>query len=155
MKYREILKDKRMDEQTVEKFIDALDDYLEDKEDFKLAVALLINDDHLCEYSAKYKMRKLCPKVLMDEEGIIISVKDMCEYMTIRGITPEISHRVISSAYDEMKILAREKGVSLPELKVNMWDTYYELAKVFVVHWYSVQGCMNKAAIIACEHLIH
>ena len=154
MRYREILKDKKMSDKSVERFIDALDDYLEDNEEFKFEVAMIANEDHLCEYSAKYKIKKLSPKVLMNSEGAIVNVKDMCEYLTMRGITPELSHKAVSSAYDELRILAREKGISLPELKANMWDTYYTIAKAFSVHWYTVQGNMEKAAKVACEHLL-
>lgn len=154
MKYREILKDKKMSDKSVERFIEALDEYLEDNEEFKFEVAMIVNEDHLCEYSAKYKIRKLVPHVLMDSEGVIVNVKDMCEYLTMRGITPEISHRAVCSAYDEMRISAREKGITLPELKVNMWDTYFAMARAFAIHWCTIQGNMEKASKIACEHLL-
>lgn len=154
MTFREILKDKKMDDHSVEHFIDAMDDYLEDHEDFKMAVSLIVNDGHLCEYSAKHKILELHPVVLLDGEGTPLSVKDMCEYLTLRGITPDISHKAVSSAYDELRIMAREKGASLAELKANKWDAFYAMAKVFACHWFSVKGDMSKAAALACEHLL-
>ena len=154
MNYRDIFKDKKMSDYQGEMIIEALEEWADENEELKVAMAIAANDDHLCEYSARHKIKKLKPLMYIDGDKKPIAAKDMCEYMAIRGVTPEIAHKHIQSSYNTAKIKAREMGMNLPELRANMWDAWYAMAKALCYHWCSACGDMEKASMLALEHIM-
>ena len=79
----------------------------------------------------------------------------MHDYMVAMNLTPHNSKEMVEKAQD----IAREKAVALsisaPKLpsEMNMWDAYYTMAMVLSDYWYTINGDMDKASMMAYEIL--
>lgn len=153
MNYREIFKDKRMNDLQGAMLIDALEEWADDNDDLKVAIAIAAHEGHLCEYTAMHKIRHLKAPVYIDRDHKKVEAMSMCEYMSKMGITPEISHRLMQDAFEKIKIKAREYGDMMIIPSFNMWDAHYEIAKALSIHWYTICGDLDIAASIAAEHV--
>lgn len=153
MRYRDIFKDKHMTDLQGSMLLEALEEWADDNEDLKIAMAMAAHEGHMCEYTAMHKVKCLKAEVYIDSEGRKMHAECMHDYLSKMGITPELAHRLVTSAHESVKIKTREMGVVLIEPKYNMWDAYYNLAKAFAVHWYTICGKSEVAASIAFEHL--
>lgn len=154
MRYKDIFKDKKMTDAQGEMLLEALEKWADDNEELKIATALAAHEGHLCEYTAMHKVRKMQPVVYISEEGKHIEVSSMCDYMSKIGVTPEVAYSHVNDAWNSLKTKSRELGVALDEPKFNIWDAYYNVAKAFCVHWYTICGKPKVAASIALEHII-
>ena len=132
-------------------------EYLEETDDeMRLGIAELLMDGHLCELTATAKVEKMKAPVLMSAPDKVWTTDDkyqMCTYMSAVGLTPKYCKELVEKAHERAVEFASKLGVSAPHLPhdMNMWDAYYNMAMVLSDYWYSINGDMNKAAMMAYE----
>lgn len=129
-----------------------------ENEELKLRIAELLMNGHLCEMTAMAKVEKMRAPVLMSAPNEKWTTDDryqMCTYMSAMGLMPERCKEMVDKAYLRAKELASKLGVSAPHLSedINMWDCWYNMAMVLSDHWYTINGDMEKASMMAYEIL--
>lgn len=119
-----------------------------------LLVAEELMDGHLCELTAMNKVKALEPKALF-KDGLYHprTQFSMVEYMESIGITPQKAYELVLKSYENARKAGDKIGIKAPHIpsKINKWDCYYTLSMVFSDYWFTVNGDINKASIIAYE----
>ena len=153
MKFHEILKDKILNTEDFYKFIDLLDEHIPDNDCLKIELDKIINNGHYSEYTSKLSIEKMIPVAYIGLEGQVIYAENMCDYLAKLGITPEHAHSLVLEEYEKAKSAAAIKGFTAPILNCNKYDAFHSMAMILADYWYTVNGDLSKAAMIAYEYL--
>lgn len=153
MKIHDIIDGRIIDSTKMHEILKAIDRHGDDNEDLKMEISFIVNDGHMCEYSAKAKIHEMEAVAYLGKDGRKLDAKSMEEYLSMIGVTPESSLSMVSKSHEEAKAKARGIGFSAPVLSANMWDCYWCLAMVLSDYWYTVCGDLETASMIAYEYL--
>lgn len=146
----------RLDQKRAVKLLDMLEESAD--EEMQLCIAELLMDGHLCEKTANHKIDKLKAPVLLsapDKKWSTSKEYPMHDYMVAMNLTPHNSKEMVEKAQDRAREKAVALSISAPKLpsEMNMWDAYYTMAMVLSDYWYTINGDMDKASMMAYEIL--
>lgn len=153
MEAREIARGKTIDSAMALRILDAIGEYAGDNEELLLGVADIVNNGHMCEFSAWHRIKRMEAVAYIGKEGKRIEASSMEDYLSEMGVTADSSHRLVLSAYERAKASARELGFTAPDLDANRYDCLWAVAMVLSDYWHTVCGDLEKASMIAYEYL--
>ncbi len=153
MDARDIAKGKAIDNAMALRILDAIGERAGDNEGLLLEVADIVNNGHMCEFSAWRRIGRMRAVAYIGKDGKRIEADGMEDYLSGMGISADSANRLVLSAYERAKASARELGFSAPELDANRYDCLWAVAMVLSDYWHTVCGNLEKAAMIAYEYL--
>lgn len=143
---KELFKDRDKD---VQKLIDLIEEIDDEEISIKACDRLLNN--HLCEMSAKKKVKEMQPVVLRDEHGNVIHCS-LVEYMERMNINSENAQTLIQKEYARANNLGIVSAPRIPE-GTTKWDCYWCIAMMFSDYWITVGNSKERAIELAYQFL--
>ena len=117
-------------------------------------VMIRLMDGHLCRETAMHKVENMKPVILIGPDGSPWTAGNVNDYLATLGMTPEKIVADIKMAESVARQKASELGISLKSIDTcTMWDMYWCFAMMVSDYWYSVNGSMDEAAMLAYEYL--
>lgn len=146
-------------------FVDKMDrtkamellEYLEETDDeLRLKVAELLMDGHLCELTATRRIESMKAPVLMSAPDTRWATEEeypMLDYMKAMNLSATDCYQKVENAYAKAREKANTLSFEAPAIPqdTTIWDAYYAMAMVISDYWFSINGDMDKAAMMAYE----
>ena len=132
-------------------------EYLEESDDeLRLGIAELLMDGHLCELTATKRVERMKAPVLMEAPDARWATDEeypMLDYMKAMNLSEKVCYNKIEEAYQKANSKAMALSFSAPPIpqSVNVWDAFYTMAMVISDYWYSINGDLDKASMMAYE----